>query len=53
MFKVNNKDNLLLNLLLLTLLLFAFIVNFEHAIVGCDGSNPYLLGFLLFYTENH
>ena len=30
MFKVNNKDNLLLNLLLLTLLLFAFIVNFEH-----------------------
>ena len=30
MFKVNNKDNLLSNLLLLTLLLFAFIINFEH-----------------------
>ena len=30
MFKVNNKDNLLSNLLLLTLLLFAFIINFGH-----------------------
>ena len=46
MFKVNNKDNLLLSLLLLTLLLFAFIINFEHM-------SQFVLVFLLLTLNMH